>query len=59
MSAGEGLWLIIARRGGMEVIIARRGGMERRAGAAALPPGPERNPDEKGDYHRNPDEKGD
>ena len=26
MPAGEGLWLIIARRGGMEVIIARREG---------------------------------
>ncbi len=27
---------------------ARGGGMERRAGKAALPPGPERNPDEEG-----------
>ena len=37
----------------------RRGGMERRAGEAALPPGPERNPDEEAIIELQPDEKGD
>ena len=33
--------------------------MERRAGEAALPPGPERNPDEEAIIELQPDEKGD